>query len=126
MAEDICTANADGTGETVLTGEPGFCGTPHWSPDGGRIAFTYARMGASALLAEHALTAIGVGNDLSLWVLLGPLAIYFGLLAVWARGPGGSAVAGLILGGVATAATAHSLLDTVAHLRFWLLAHRGG
>jgi Tol biopolymer transport system component len=40
---DICLANADGTGVTRLSSDPGWDSDPAWSPDGGVLAFETTR-----------------------------------------------------------------------------------
>ena len=42
---EIYVMNADGSGQTRLTDDPGFDGSPSWSPDGSRIAFQSFRDG---------------------------------------------------------------------------------
>jgi WD40-like Beta Propeller Repeat len=42
-ASDIWTMNADGTGQTQITTDPGLDIEPTWSPDGAKIAFASAR-----------------------------------------------------------------------------------
>ena len=42
---EIYVMNADGSGQTRLTDDPGFDGSASWSPDGSRIAFQSFRDG---------------------------------------------------------------------------------
>jgi large repetitive protein len=64
-APEIYTINADGTGLTQLTFDNLFDCTPHWSPDGMRIAF--ARMVPSTLLTVIAtMPADGSGPTVNL------------------------------------------------------------
>lgn len=51
---DIYVLNADGSGLTRLTDDPGWDGTPRWSPDGTRIAFASERLGLPAIFVMDA------------------------------------------------------------------------
>jgi hypothetical protein len=51
---DIYSANADGTGMTRLTSDPGDDTTPEWSPDGSTIAFVSQRDGSPGLYLMNA------------------------------------------------------------------------
>jgi TolB protein len=53
---EICVMNADGSGQTRLTDNFAFDGTPSWSPDGTQIVF-------------HEALGSGQGNELFLMTL---------------------------------------------------------
>ncbi|MEZ4770823.1 MAG: DPP IV N-terminal domain-containing protein [Caldilineales bacterium] len=51
---DVYVMNADGSELTRLTDDPGWDGTPAWSPDGSQIAFASERLGSPVLMLMNA------------------------------------------------------------------------
>ena len=56
---DVYSSNADGSGETRLTSDPGVDGTPAWSADGRRIVFQSTRSGTVDI---YVMDADGAGQ----------------------------------------------------------------
>lgn len=51
---DVYVMNPDGTELTRLTDDPGWDGTPAWSPDGTQIAFASERLGSPVIMLMNA------------------------------------------------------------------------
>ena len=79
---DVYVMNPDGTELTRLTDDPGWDGTPAWSPDGTQIAFASERLGIPVIMLMNA-----DGSDQR------PLteATYASLMPVWS--PDGTQIA---------------------------------
>ncbi len=60
---EIYVINADGTGETRLTNDPGIDNWPAWSPDGTRIAFTRVQCTFSGCGPSDIFTMSADGTD---------------------------------------------------------------
>jgi Tol biopolymer transport system component len=71
---EVFTMNADGSGVTRLTNNPGVDGGARWSPDGSRIAFSSLRQGSREIWVMNAdgtdqrkLTSLGVATNMPDW-----------------------------------------------------------
>lgn len=60
---DIFVASADGSNPVRLTQGPGYNGSPAWSPDGRRVAFTSSRDGDPQKRAMHVYVMDADGSN---------------------------------------------------------------